>query len=189
MPPLLLPLLLLLAGRALVGLGVGLASAAVPVFIAEAAPAARRATLVTLNVFAITGGQFVAYVTDYAFSHVPGTWRWMLGVAALPALLQIAGLLLLPESPRWLAARGHAAAAQRALSALQPGAVLPQEWLPLPPQQDDRDNGASEAARLLQQPGGGGTWRLLRTPAVLRELHVGVGLQVLQQVAGINTVM
>ena len=48
----------------------------------------------------ITTGQFVAYLVDFCFTYVPGTWRWMLGVAALPAILQAAGLLFLPESPR-----------------------------------------------------------------------------------------
>jgi Sugar (and other) transporter len=68
-----------------------------------ALPAQWRATLVTVNVLMITTGQFVAYLLDYLFTYVPGTWRWMLGVAALPALLQAAGLMFLPESPRWAA--------------------------------------------------------------------------------------
>ena len=48
----------------------------------------------------ITSGQFVAYFADYCFTFVPGTWRWMLSVAAAPALVQAAGLLGLPESPK-----------------------------------------------------------------------------------------
>ena len=52
------------------------------------------------QVLMITTGQFVAYLVDFCFTFVPGTWRWMLGVAALPAVLQAAGLLFLPESPR-----------------------------------------------------------------------------------------
>ncbi|GAB4816004.1 hypothetical protein N2152v2_003050 [Parachlorella kessleri] len=111
----------LIAGRALVGLGVGLASVTVPVYIAECAPPAVRAGLVSANVLMITGGQFLAYVVDFFFSFVPGTWRWMLGVAALPSLAQAIGLLALPESPKWLASRGRAAEAQRALAKLQPG--------------------------------------------------------------------
>ena len=57
------------------GLGVGLASVTVPVYIAECAAADVRATLVTINVLMITGGQFVAYLADYLFTFVPGTWR------------------------------------------------------------------------------------------------------------------
>ncbi|EFN54539.1 hypothetical protein CHLNCDRAFT_8066, partial [Chlorella variabilis] len=165
--------------RALVGLGVGLASVTVPIFIAECSPPARRASLVTVNVLLITLGQFVAYVAGrwrqhYAFSFVPGTWRWMLGVAALPSLLQLGGLLLLPESPRWLERRGRTAAAQRAARRL--GVSLS------PPAARPHLSGGAGPPR-------GTPWRLLRSRAVLRELQVGVGLQVLQQLCGINTVM
>jgi SP family myo-inositol transporter-like MFS transporter 13 len=59
----------------LVGLGVGLASVTVPVYIAECAPPGSRASLVTVNVLMITSGQFVAYAADYGFTYVPGTWR------------------------------------------------------------------------------------------------------------------
>ena len=63
------------AGRLVVGLGVGLASVTSPVYIAESAPPSVRATLVTMNVLMITGGQFVAYVADFIFTFAPGTWR------------------------------------------------------------------------------------------------------------------
>lgn len=53
----------------------GLASVTVPVYIAESAPAEVRATLVSVNVLMITSGQFVAYLADYLFTYVPGTWR------------------------------------------------------------------------------------------------------------------
>ena len=63
------------AGRALVGLGVGLASVTVPVYIAESAPQSVRATLVTVNVLMITTGQFVAYLVDFLCTFLPGNWR------------------------------------------------------------------------------------------------------------------
>ena len=62
-------------GRAFVGLGVGLASVTVPVYIAESAPPGVRATLVTVNVLMITTGQFVAYLVDFLCTFLPGTWR------------------------------------------------------------------------------------------------------------------
>ena len=67
------------------GLGVGLASVTVPVYIAECAAADVRATLVTINVLMITGGQFVAYAADYLFTFVPGTWRCAAARPAAPA--------------------------------------------------------------------------------------------------------
>lgn len=103
----------------------------------------------------------------------------MLGIAALPSAAQLACLLLLPESPRWLASRGQAGAAQAALSRLQPGATLAAAGIVV--------ESATPGARAAG--GGAVPWSLLLTRPVLRELHVGVGLQVLQQVAGINTVM
>lgn len=95
----------LLLGRFIIGLGVGLASMAVPLYIAEAAPPEARGALVTLNNVFITFGQFVACVVDGVFSKVdyPHGWRWMLGLGAIPAAIQFLGFLYLPESPRWLA--------------------------------------------------------------------------------------
>jgi SP family myo-inositol transporter-like MFS transporter 13 len=194
----------LIAGRALVGLGVGLASVTVPVYIAECAPPGRRASLVTANVLAITTGQFVAYLADWGFSYAPGTWRWMLGVGAVPALLQAGGLLLLPESPRWLAGRGRAAEASCAMQKLQPGgaAAAAAAAAAADPAGGSGDAGGGTAAAAAGSPASRAArpssssnsspslaWRLLRSRAVARELHVGVGLQILQQVAGINTVM
>jgi SP family myo-inositol transporter-like MFS transporter 13 len=136
---------------------------------------------------------------DYFFSFVPGTWRWMLGVAAVPSLLQLAGLLALPESPRWLAGKGRTAAAQRAAQqlGLSLAAVMPQGSSQPAGTADGGSSGSHAAEADAGQPEAalageqqqGTPWRLLRCRAVLRELHVGVGLQVLQQLCGINTVM
>ncbi|BDA45323.1 probable inositol transporter 2 [Coccomyxa sp. Obi] len=167
----------IIAGRALVGLGVGLASVTVPVYIAESAPADVRATLVTVNVLMITSGQFVAYLADYLFTFVPGTWRWMLGVAAVPAVLQMVGLCFLPESPRWLLARGRQQEGRAALGKLTASADVDREAADISAQVD-----ADRAARIS-------VWAALGTPELRAQLHIGVGLQVLQQLAGINTVM
>ncbi|PNX89912.1 putative inositol transporter 2-like protein, partial [Trifolium pratense] len=93
---------ILIVGRVFVGLGVGMASMASPLYISEASPAKVRGALVSLNSFLITGGQFLSYLINLAFTKAPGTWRWMLGVAALPAVIQLLLMFWLPESPRWL---------------------------------------------------------------------------------------
>ncbi|OAE23706.1 hypothetical protein AXG93_2253s1170 [Marchantia polymorpha subsp. ruderalis] len=93
----------LIFGRLVVGFGIGIASMTAPLYIAEVSPPDKRGALVTVNVLMITTGQFLSYIVNYAFTKVPGTWRWMLGVAALPAILQAALFIYLPESPRWLA--------------------------------------------------------------------------------------
>ncbi|CAN1249204.1 Probable inositol transporter 2 [Linum perenne] len=92
----------LIVGRVFVGLGVGMASMTSPLYISEASPAKIRGALVSTNNFLITGGQFLSYLINLAFTKVPGTWRWMLGVAGIPALLQFVLMMFLPESPRWL---------------------------------------------------------------------------------------
>ncbi|KAM5587618.1 hypothetical protein ABKV19_006186 [Rosa sericea] len=91
---------LLIVGRVFVGLGVGMASMTAPLYISEASPAKIRGALVSTNGFLITGGQFLSYLINLGFTKTPGTWRWMLGVAGIPALLQFILMLLLPESPR-----------------------------------------------------------------------------------------
>ncbi|KAH9727711.1 Inositol transporter 1 [Citrus sinensis] len=92
----------LILGRLLVGLGVGIASVTAPVYIAEASPSEVRGGLVSTNVLMITSGQFLSYLVNLAFTEVPGTWRWMLGVSAVPAIIQFVLMLFMPESPRWL---------------------------------------------------------------------------------------
>ncbi|KAK3932270.1 Proton myo-inositol cotransporter, partial [Frankliniella fusca] len=111
---------LLLAGRVVVGVGVGLASMSTPVYLAEtSAPAVRGQVVTTFNV-GVTFGQFAASVICGLFTSVrPGGWRWMLGLAGVPSLALLAGALLLPESPRWLVMRGRALEAEHVLRLLR----------------------------------------------------------------------
>ncbi|KAI1320553.1 myo-inositol transporter [Mortierella claussenii] len=106
---------LLLLGRVVVGVGVGLAALVVPLYIGELAPSAYRGRLVTMNVLLITGGQLVAYLVSSAFTDVNDGWRWMMAISALPALLQLVTLPFLPESPRYLVKKGDIAGAEAVL--------------------------------------------------------------------------
>eukprot|EP00249_Psilotum_nudum_P021519 c28139_g1_i3 orf=844-1791(+) len=92
----------LILGRLFVGFGVGIASLSAPLYIAEASPAEIRGALVSTNVLFITAGQFLSFLINLGFTEVSGTWRWMLGVAGIPAVVQFIVMLYLPESPRWL---------------------------------------------------------------------------------------
>ncbi|KAI8634235.1 putative MFS myo-inositol transporter [Xylariaceae sp. FL1651] len=92
-------------GRSIVGLAVGAASFVTPLYLAELAPAAHRGMVVTMNVLSITLGQVIAYVIGWIFAEHgnPGTgWRIMVGLGAIPAILQCVLLLFMPETPRWL---------------------------------------------------------------------------------------
>lgn len=94
------------AGRALVGVAVGVASGAVPLYITELAPAELRGRLVTVQSLFITGGQVVAYLIGWIFASWPSGWRWMVGVGAAPAILQLCLIFWMPETPRWLLQTG-----------------------------------------------------------------------------------
>ncbi|CAH8550266.1 unnamed protein product [Heterobilharzia americana] len=98
----------LLAGRLIVGLGIGIASMSVPVYIAEIAPNHMRGALVTLNTVFITAGQVVAAVVDALFiSNEVNGWRYMLGIGGIPSFIQSLAFMTMPESPRWLVQRGQ----------------------------------------------------------------------------------
>jgi SP family myo-inositol transporter-like MFS transporter 13 len=109
----------MIVGRSVVGLAVGAGSFVAPLYIAELAPAPFRGRLVVLNVLFITLGQVVAYIVGWAFvqwgSEETG-WRWMVGLGAVPAVLQILVMLVMPETPRWLVQMGRSDEGRKVLS-------------------------------------------------------------------------
>ena len=114
-------LAMLVIGRVIVGVGIGIAAMAVPMYIAESAPARLRGMLVVLNVLFLTGGQLAATVVDGAFSFLRYDigWRFMLGLGGVPSVLMFIGLLFMPESPRWLVFRGKTEKARAVLGKLR----------------------------------------------------------------------
>jgi len=100
-------LTVLLAGRVVVGAAIGVASMLTPLYLAEIAPKERRGGVVSLNQFCITFGILLSYIVDYLLAGTAANWRWMLGAGAVPAAVLFAGMLALPESPRWLAGEGR----------------------------------------------------------------------------------
>src|SRR5207245_9412010 len=103
--------------RLAVGLAIGLASALTPVYIAEIAPAGNRGKLVSLNQLAIVIGILFAYLVNWQLAKLgESSWRWMLATAALPSFGFFLGLLVIPESPRWLISRGKTDEGERVLS-------------------------------------------------------------------------
>ncbi|XP_012732517.2 proton myo-inositol cotransporter [Fundulus heteroclitus] len=172
----------LLAGRLIVGVGLGIASMTVPVYIAEASPPHLRGQLVTVNTLFITGGQFTASLIDGAFSYMQRDgWRYMLGLSVVPGVLQFVGFLFLPESPRWLIQCGLTQKARRVLSQIRGNQNIDEEY-------DSIKNSIEEEEK---DSGGDGPviWRMLTYPPTRRALVVGCGLQMFQQLSGINTVM
>ncbi|MGH2895303.1 MAG: MFS transporter, partial [Solirubrobacteraceae bacterium] len=97
---------ILITGRVILGIAIGLSSSVVPVYIAEISPEERRGSYVALFQLAITVGIFLAYLINLAFAGIDG-WRWMFVIGSLGAAIIWALRTKLPESPRWLEAHGR----------------------------------------------------------------------------------
>ncbi|MCH5462995.1 sugar porter family MFS transporter [Lactobacillus sp. LC28-10] len=104
--------------RIFLGLAVGAASALVPPYMSELAPARLRGRLSGLNQTMIVSGMLISYVMDFILKDLPTAWGWrvMLTFAAVPAIILFFGVLRLPESPRFLVKHGDEEAAKRVLS-------------------------------------------------------------------------
>ena len=110
----------LVVGRFIVGVGVGAASMCMPTFLGEIAPPENRGAIVTCINVACTGGQFISCLVSGGLSYLQNGWRYMFGLAALPAIVQFFGFILIPESPRWLVSQGREADAEKALRMIRP---------------------------------------------------------------------
>ncbi|KAK3014810.1 hypothetical protein RJ639_009637 [Escallonia herrerae] len=168
----------LIFGR-LLGLGVGVASVTAPMYIAEASPTEIRGGLVSTNVLMITGGQFLSYRVNLAFTEVPGTWRWMLGVSGVPAAIQFSLMLFLPESPRWLYMKKEKSQAIVVLSKIYDPYRLEEEI--------DQLAAALEEER--QRKNAVRYSDVFRSEEIRLAFLAGARLQAFQQFTGINTVM
>jgi SP family galactose:H+ symporter-like MFS transporter len=163
----------LVAGRLLVGFGVGVASVAAPLYAAELAPARLRGRMVSLYQLAITIGIFVAYFADYLL--IDGNrWRVMLGISAVPAVLLVLAILPLPDSPRWYVKEGRHDEARAALAKVEPG--------------EDFDGDLRTIEELNEQEEAG-SWPAVFARRWRRPLVIGVMLAVLQQFTGINAII
>ncbi len=165
----------LVAARVVLGLAIGAASNLVPVFIAEVAPTEQRGRLVSLNQLMITLGIVLAYLANYALADVPGNWRWMFALAAVPSVLFGLGMLALPETPRWLALRGQTDRARAVLARLRG--------------EDDVEAELAEMTRTAGDSQSRTGWRALTGRRLRPVLIAGIGLQLLGQLSGVNTVI
>lgn len=162
----------LVAMRFVIGLAVGSASMAVPLYIGEVAPPRVRGALVSFNQLALTTGILVAFLVDYALSS-SGNWRLMFGLAAIPAVLLFVGMLTQSESPTWLVTHGRTEDARRVLHRVR-----------------SRDHDVDgEIAEIQALRGARVRARELLRPDLRKLVVVGVLLAVFQQVTGINTVI
>lgn len=163
---------LLIAGRIIVGLGIGIASMSAPLYISEVAPPKVRGSLVTLNQLAITIGIVVSYLIDYALAPIQG-WRYMLGLAAIPAVILALGMLPLPDTPRWLVSHNEPDKARSVMKRIRSDTDADKELKEIEDSLKKQKTGRAE----------------LFNPLVKPALIIGVALAAFQQVTGINTVI
>ncbi len=164
----------LLAWRLVLGLAIGVLTFTAPMYLAEVSPERNRGAIVASYQLMITIGILLAFLSDTAFSY-SGNWHWMLGIIAIPGFFFLVGVLALPESPRWLMMKGRKSAAVEVLHRLRadPGAVAAE---------------ISEIEAQLKIPQRGLTM-FVNNRNFRRSVGLGVLLQFVQQLTGMNVVM
>ncbi|EFL28169.1 sugar transporter [Streptomyces himastatinicus ATCC 53653] len=173
---------IMIVARFALGLAVGGASVTVPVYLAEVSPAERRGALVTRNELMIVSGQLLAFTSNAVIARVGGesggVWRWMLVIATVPAVVLWFGMLVMPESPRWLASMGRFNEAFEVLKQVR--------------SQSRAEAELSEVSALAvkdEQEKLGGWQDMKATPWMRKLMFVGFGIAIVQQITGVNTIM
>ncbi|BBX65537.1 sugar-transport integral membrane protein SugI [Mycobacterium saskatchewanense] len=166
---------MLLAARFLVGLTIGVSVVVIPVYVAESAPAAVRGSLLTAYQLAVVSGLIVGYLTGYLLAGTH-SWRWMLGLAAVPAILLLPLIGRMPDTARWYLLRGRPDDARAALLRVEPTADV-----------DAADAELAEIGRALGEEGGGAA-EMLRPPYARATAFV-ITLGFLIQITGINAII
>lgn len=161
----------LMACRLVLGFAVGLSAMVAPMYLSEVSPPKMRGAVVFSFQLAITLGILGAYCTNYAFAESQN-WRWMFGVGLIPSLLLFAGMLKLPESPRWLVSRGRHEEAAAVLRKILPKDVAALEL--------------ESITSSVSRPQGG--LKSLFSKRLFPVVGIAFTLFVLQQLSGINTI-
>jgi len=167
---------ILIIGRLLVGIAIGIASYTAPIYIAEISPAEHRGALVSLNQLSVTLGIFMSYIVDYCFSFMThDQWRWMLGFGVIPATILFLGVLTLPFSPRWLVYKGRMELALTTLMRIRYG----------------QTNDVRAELKNIEQSISHEhhSWKSLFSKKIRPTFYIAAGLAVIQQITGINTIL
>ena len=165
---------MLIVGRLILGVAIGIASFTAPLYLAEIAPERIRGAMISLYQLMITIGILVAFLSDTAFSY-SGNWRWMLGIIAIPGALFLLGVFFLPDSPRWLMMRGRRAEATQVLRKLRGSA-------------QEIGKEIADIEEQLKTPQRG-IHMFFQNGNFRRSVGLGMLLQVMQQLTGMNVVM
>lgn len=168
--------------RFTLGLAVGSASTIVPAYLAEIATGNLRGSLVVLMELVIVSGQLLAYIVNaiiaITLGHDPHVWRYILAIAAIPAILLFFGMLINKESPRWLVAKGKTSEALDVLRLTHES-----EAKAIAELNDIQDLLAEQS---IQQ---NLSFKDFTEPWMKKVLLIGIGVAILQQTTGVNTIM
>lgn len=181
----------LIVYRIIGGVGIGVASIISPMYISEIAVAKHRGRLVSLYQLAITIGFLAAYIVNFALLNYAGQgmptdtlwskvfitepWRGMLGAETLPALLFLVILFFIPESPRWLVARGRTDCALAIQTRISGSEADARGELGQTIERIERDKGSE--------------WKFLLRPNMLKAVAIGAAIAILGQFMGVNAVL
>jgi len=169
---------MLIAGRFIVGMGVGLSSQSVPLYITEVASPKYRGGLVSLNQLCITIGIMVSYGINFGFDSYPRGWSYSLGLGATPALILVVGMYFLPETPYYLVIKGRDEDARRVLVYLRKRNDVSLE---LDDMRKSNIKGMEE-----NEP----KWsEIFHNRNMLKIQMIGAGLTIFQQFVGVNAVI
>ncbi|WP_368884698.1 sugar porter family MFS transporter [Providencia vermicola] len=165
---------ILIFSRVILGLAIGISSFTTPAYLSEIAPKKIRGGMISMYQLMITIGILLAFISDTAFSY-DHAWRWMLGITAIPAVLLFIGVTFLPESPRWLASKNRSNDAKAILLKLRKSETEAIQEL------EDIFNSLK-----VKQTGFG----LFKSNSNFRRtVFLGIALQFMQQLTGINVIM
>lgn len=176
---------MLIIGEVLLGIGIGMESLTSPMYISEVAKPSIRGTLVSAYALMMCFGQFFAGIIDGIFGPFESGWRYMFGLASVPAAVMFLGFLSLPESPSWLVSADRHHEARSILQSVRDCDL-------------DVENEIVEIQKSIHSTGGSDgnekstldTFHdLMQSASTRRALMVGCGLMVLQQACGVNAVL
>lgn len=170
---------ILMIGRLLAGIGIGFGIMIAPVYIAEIAPTVTRGSFTSFPEIFINLGILLGYISNYVFSGLPShiNWRIMLAVGILPSIFIVGALFVIPESPRWLVMKNR----------MDEARIVLLKTIENSSEVEERLVEIREAARPKTDENKA-VWRemLNPTPGVRRMLITGCGVQIFQQITGID---